>query len=81
MRIFDNNKQDIKLLELKCNKCGKNIIVKNGIVQEGVFSIDYNWGYFSRRDGEIDSFDLCEECYNKITKEYVIPVEITENNE
>ena len=30
-----------------CNRCGKEIPVRNGEPQEGVFSADYDWGYFS----------------------------------
>lgn len=70
-----------KIIDIYCNKCGKNIKVENNIVKEGVFSIDYKWGYFSRRDSEIHSFDLCEECYEELLNSFVIETEIVEGNE
>lgn len=64
-----------------CNKCGKKIIVDNGIILEGVFSVDYSLGYFSEKDGEVHSFDLCEDCYDEMVKGYKIDIEIIDNNE
>ena len=32
-------------------------------------------GYFSGKDGESCSFDLCEECFDEITKGFLIPTE------
>ncbi len=43
---------------------------------EGVFRVDYEWGYFSEKDGERHSFDLCEACYDKLLRSFQIPVEI-----
>ena len=34
-----------------------------------------SWGYFSEKDGETHSFDLCEECYDRITGQFAVPVE------
>lgn len=75
---LDTEKQ---LLQVQCNICKKNLRVENGIVMEGVFAIDYNWGYFSRKDGEIHSFDICEDCYDSWGKTFAIPFESEENNE
>ena len=33
------------------------------------------WGYFSEKDGESHSFDLCEACYDKLTAGFKIPPE------
>ena len=55
--------------------------VKNGIILEGNFSVEYNWGYFSNKDCERHILDLCEECYNQIVKEFKIPVDIESNIE
>lgn len=59
-----------------CNQCGKEIPVVNGVPREGVFSVDHTWGYFSEKDGEKHSFDLCEECYDAMLKGFCIPAEI-----
>lgn len=69
------------LLEMFCDCCNRKINVENGIIKEGVFSIDYSWGYFSKKDGEIHSIDLCEECYDRIMKENNINIFRKENNE
>lgn len=57
-----------------CNRCKKEIPAVNGLLQEGVFHVDYTWGYFSEKDGETHSFDLCEACYDAWLKEFQIPV-------
>lgn len=44
IRIEEN---DLEMV--KCNKCGKELEVSRGTIKEGVFSIDYAWGYFSER--------------------------------
>ena len=46
--------------------------------REGVFSVDYTWGYFSDKDGERHSFDLCESCYDELLRSFRIPAEIEE---
>ncbi len=61
-----------------CNQCGKEIPVVAGQEQEGVFSIEYTWGYFSEKDGEKHRFDLCEECYDAMLKGFRVPAEIQE---
>ena len=64
-----------------CNKCGKKFIMHKDIVHEGIFNMEYMWGYFSKKDGEIHSFDLCEECYDKMISQFKIPVDIRDSNE
>ena len=59
-----------------CNRCGKNLAVKHGIVREGVFTSDHRWDFFSEKDGEIHHFDLCEDCYDEMTAEFRIPVDV-----
>ena len=41
-----------------CNCCGKKLIVVDGIVREGVLSINHAWDFFSEKDGEMISFFL-----------------------
>lgn len=77
MRVF----KEKQLEELYCNKCGRKIEVQNHIVQEGVLSIDYQWGYFSNKDGKKHKFDLCEKCYDEIIKAFRYPIEETIENE
>jgi Fe2+ or Zn2+ uptake regulation protein len=59
-----------------CNSCGKVLKVENGILKEDAFEATKEWGYFSGRDMEVHQFNLCEECYDKMISQFVIPVEI-----
>ncbi len=69
--------EEIKQIEkIICNQCGKEIPVVDGQAQEGVFSVDYTWGYFSEKDGERHSFELCEACYDAMLKGFHIPADI-----
>jgi len=58
-----------------CNKCGKEIVVRNGVPEEDTFSAQKRWGYFSEKDNEVHEIDLCEECYDKWIATFAIPVE------
>ena len=77
MRVY----KEQKLQKMYCNNCGKSIEIKNSIIIEGVFTVDYRWGYFSEKDGKKHSFDLCEKCYNEITKKFKYNVEEREYTE
>lgn len=58
-----------------CNGCGKEIKIKDGVIREGLLSVEKRWGYFSDKDNEVHRFDLCEECYDRMVSQFVIPVE------
>ena len=36
---------------------------------------------FFRKDGEIHHFDLCEDCYNEVTAEFRVPVDVEDEIE
>ncbi len=38
------------------------------VPQEDVLTVDKRWGYFSEKDNRIDHFDLCESCYDELTR-------------
>lgn len=63
-----------ELEKIICNKCGKEIIVKNGMMEEEVLSVQKRWGYFSNKDNEVHEFDLCETCYDQLTALFLFPV-------
>ena len=48
---------------------------------EGCFQGDVRFGYFSNKDGTRHSFDLCEECYDKMIREFSVPVDEEEMSE
>lgn len=73
--------EDRKLTKVVCNACGKNLLVENGILKEECIHVDHDFGFFGSKDGESDSFDLCEACYEKLIAGFSIPVERRERKE
>ena len=79
MRIyFDDKKKE--LVSVICNSCKKEIRVENGMIKEGCFCGDAQFGYFSNKDGMKYFFDLCEECYDALLKGFCIPAEIEDDH-
>lgn len=64
-----------------CNRCKKQFDLEKGIVKEGIFEVKYQWSFFSHKDGQIHSFDLCEQCYEAWVKEFQIPVDVEDSTE
>lgn len=60
--------------KIVCNKCKKEITIKNGIPEEEMLTVEKRWGYFSHKDGELHRFDICEECYDTWIASFQIPV-------
>lgn len=77
MRTHVNTKKT----EVMCNCCGRKLAVENGIVMEGVISIQADWGYFSEKDGEVHVFDICENCYDKWIESFNIPIDVVRKTE
>ena len=78
MRRYDEQN---RLIGVQCNCCKKELQIEDGIIKEGCFSVDYTWGYFSKKDGMCHKLDLCEDCYDRFVQELDIPVTETEQNE
>ena len=71
----------MKKYSIFCNMCGKKIKMENDRVREGVLSVEKSWGYFSEKDGEVHSFDLCEKCYDRLISQFEIPVTVKKQTE
>lgn len=71
---FYNDKEKKVTEKVLCNCCGRELSLSNGIVTEGVLHVRKDWGYFSKKDTFCHEFDLCEQCYDKITAEFTLPV-------
>ncbi len=78
MRKYSYNK-DLK--KIYCNRCGKQFQIEKGIVKEGILEVEYQWSYFSSKDGQIHSFELCEDCYDAIVETFQIPVTTRDSTE
>lgn len=80
MRRYEKGDSN-NVVQAMCNMCGRKIKIQNGLVLDGVLSIEYKWGYFSDFDGQTHSFDICQECYKKLEKSFVIPIDKENTNE
>ena len=60
--------------KIACNQCGRMLRMENGILKEDALIIKKEWGYFSKKDLEVHEFVLCEACYDKWIRNFVIPV-------
>lgn len=78
MRRYGKNGQ---LEAVVCNMCGKKIVVKSGVIREGAVMFDHAWDFFSEKDGDVHHFDLCEACYDELTAQFKIPVDVEEQTE
>lgn len=70
-----------KKLEIYCNNCGRQLKTQNGLLLEDAFEGSKEWGYFSKKDLEVHSFVLCEECCDRIAGGFRIPVNISKKQE
>lgn len=77
MRRYEDG-QERKLMRVVCNGCGRALKVENGYLKEYCFAAETVFGYFSRKDGTAQHFDLCEDCYDRMTSQFAVPVEETE---
>ena len=72
-----------RMLEEKewfCNYCGRKLRLDRS-PREDVFVGRKEWGYFSKKDGQIHTFFVCESCYDKWTEQFRLPVKVEEQTE
>ncbi|MCI5919830.1 MAG: hypothetical protein MRZ75_10955 [Roseburia sp.] len=68
--------------QIICNQCGRVICCQEEQNEKEFLSIEKTWGYFSsQKDGEIHTIDLCETCYGKWTKGFLLPPDKSEITE
>jgi len=73
MRQYKKSTQEINEIDkIICNKCGKEIKVIRGVAQEDYLSVEKRRGYFSDKDNQYDTFDLCEDCYDELVAGFEI---------
>lgn len=68
-------------IALRCNLCGKEIQLKDGVAKEDYLHIRKNWGYFSNKDGKTHDICVCENCYDKWVKSFKYPLSAEETIE
>ncbi len=64
-----------------CNACGKKLKMQHDVLLEDAFEAKKQWGFFSKKDMKLHSFVLCEECYDRITAQFVIPPDVSDVTE
>ena len=73
MRQYIIHQKETKEIDkIICNQCGKEIPVVKGVAGEDYLSVEKCWGYFSKKDGQTDTFELCEDCYDKLVASFKI---------
>lgn len=67
--------------EYVCNKCGKFIGTEGQIIKEDFLYVNKKWGYFSKKDGEVHEFCLCEKCYDSLLDGFKVAAKVEESSE
>lgn len=69
MRKYENKELNLII----CNRCKKEIPVRNDVPREDGLFVEKRWNYFSHKDNEVHRFDLCEQCYDELVAGFLIP--------
>ena len=64
-----------------CNMCGKKVEYIDGILKEDFCQVEKEWGYFSKKDMKVHSFNMCEKCYDQLVEGFRVPIIIEEKSE
>lgn len=78
MKKYDEDK---KIENIVCNCCGREIAPADASEQAAFLVVRQEWGYFSKWDGCCHSFDICEDCYEKMMENWMYPPVIEERTE
>lgn len=83
MRNIINRTETVKVSiceSITCNCCGKEFQAKdnNPCWANTIHSFNISFGYGSRHDMDIWTWDLCEDCIEEIVSKFKIPVKIHE---
>ena len=59
MRQYNTELKETKeMSRIICNKCGKEIPVIGGVPSEDTLEVEKRWGYFSKKDNQLDRVHL-----------------------
>lgn len=69
--------QDV-ISDVICNACGKSCIVESFGDEKLIecVTIDKLWGWGSRKDGAVEKAHICEDCWDKFARTFVIETEL-----
>ena len=78
MRVFSEQNE---LKQVVCNACLRELQAENGFLREECIHVEHEFGFFGTRDGLRHSFDLCEDCYQKMIANFLLPPQEQERTE
>lgn len=67
--------------DIICNCCGKKFEADSSRSGQEFMHIEKEWGYFAKKDGIRQVFDLCEACADRFISSFQILPEERENTE
>lgn len=84
LKKYNKKLKKVEVLhQIKCNMCEKSDIyseekeaidaMRNAFIDSHYHSFDIKFGYGSQYDLETWSFDLCENCLEKVANSFLIP--------
>ena len=75
------NDEIIKKEVFVCNCCGELIAAVDESDRAAFLDVRKAWGYFSKWDGCIHHFHICEKCYEKMIQSWLYPPDVAEQTE
>lgn len=81
MKVY---KEEQEILTLKktekiiCNLCGRAIKKDGDDTFYDYIEVKKKWGYLSDYDGQVHSFDICQDCYKRLAEEFKVNAEISD---
>jgi hypothetical protein len=78
MKTMKTDKQYIEISTVNtvsCNSCGKTIVCDEFGFGGDMTELNVTFGYGSRFDNSLWTFDLCDDCIDAITEKFQIPID------
>lgn len=60
MKLYEETTVKV-VSDVKCDVCGASTLAEHGVINAG--SLQANWGFGSKHDGDRYHIDLCEVCF------------------
>ena len=80
-RLMKKYDEIIKKEVFVCNCCGEQIAAVDESDRAAFLDVRKAWGYFSKWDGCIHHFHICEKCYEKMIQSWLYPPDVAEQTE
>ena len=80
MKTIEKVKETVscdKIIDIACNKCNKSIYIDDYDMKGTSFDIDF--GYGSNKDGCVFRFELCDDCFDELTKSFLTQPDVVDH--